>query len=126
MKTILVFIGGILTGVLLTVVVFFVMTKEDKLNDELAGLTMFPKKGECVTSKSELQIFQVVKPNMALAKSGVFPDDLMILLINHDGNSYYDDQKIKIPANKCARQVGTYQYTTAIGFDKTVPVVVIE
>ena len=63
---------------------------------------------------------------MALAETGKYTDRLMVLLINYDGKSYYDDQKIKIPANKCARQIGTYQYHTKMGIDKTVPAVVIE
>jgi hypothetical protein len=33
---------------------------------------------------------------------------------------------IEIPANKCARQIGLYQYTAKMGMDKTVPTVLIE
>ena len=95
-------------------------------NDGLIGLTVFPEKGECITTKKQIEIFQVMKPNMALAETGEYPDRIMLLLINYDNKSYYDDQKIEIPANKCARQIGTYQYTTKMGMDKTVPAVVIE
>ena len=49
------------------------------------------------------------------------------MLVNYDSKTYYDEQKIKIPTNKCARQIGTYQYTTKKdNFEKTVPAVVIE
>lgn len=63
---------------------------------------------------------------MALAETGNYPDRIMVLLINYDGKSYYDNQKIIIPAKKCAKQIGTYQYRTRMGIDKTVPAVVIE
>jgi len=66
---------------------------------------------------------------MALARTGGIFDireGIVILLINYEGKAYYDDQKIEIPANKCARQIGTYQYTTRDKFEKTVPAVVIE
>ena len=63
---------------------------------------------------------------MALVRTGDIPSGIIVLLINYDGKSYYDEQKIKIPAGKCARQRGTYQYTTRNDMFKTVPVVVIE
>jgi len=47
------------------------------------------------------------------------------LLVNSDGKTYYDDQKIEI-SNKCVRQIGSYQYTTKDNFEKTVPAVDIE
>ena len=125
MKKFLIFIGGFVAGVLATILVAYTMGIADKPNDGLLGLTVFPEKGECIT-KSEIEIFQVIEPNMALAETGKFPDQIMVLLINYDNKTYYDDQKIKIPANKCARQIGTYQYTTRTGIGKTVPAVVIE
>lgn len=102
MKTFLVFIGG------------------------LIGLTIFPQKGDCIISKGEIEIFQVIQPNMALAETGKYPHRIIVLLINHDGKSYYDNQKITVPTKKCARQIGTYQYTTKMGIEKTVPAAVIE
>ena len=50
----------------------------------------------------------------------------MVLLINNDNEAYYDGLKIKMPTNKCARQIGIYQYSTRMGIEKTVPAVVIE
>lgn len=125
MKKLPIFIGGFVAGVLATIFVGYIMVVADKPNDGLLGLTLFSEKGECVTKKA-IEVFQVLKPNMALAETGNYPDRIMLLLINYDNKSYYDDQKIKIPANKCARQIGTYQYTTKIGMEKTVPAVVIE
>jgi len=125
MKTFLTFTGGFIAGVLATILFAFLVSQSNQINDGLIGLTLFPEKGECIT-KNEIEIFQVVKPNMALAETGKFPDRIVILLINYDNKSYYDDQKIKIPANKCARQIGTYQYKTKMGINKTVPAVIID
>ena len=126
MKSFLVFIGGFVAGILATILFLYLIAVADKPNDGLIGLTKFPKKGECIQTKTQLEIFQVVEPNMALAETGNYPDRIMVLLINYDGKSYYDSQKIIIPAKKCARQIGTYQYRTRMGIDKTVPAVVIE
>jgi len=95
-------------------------------DDGLYGLTIFSEKGECIPTEGELEVIQVMKPNMALASTDIFHDGIVVLLINYDGKSYYDDQKIKIPAGKCARQIGTYQYTNRLDVHKTVPAVVIE
>ena len=127
MKKFLVFIAGFIAGILATIFVVFLIYVANKPNDCLLGLTIFPEKGECISTKGEIKIFQVLEPNMALARTGDFRNGIVVLLINYDGISYYDEQKIKIPTNKCARQIGTYQYTTRRGnFGKTVPAVVIE
>lgn len=84
---------------------------------------MFSETGECIESTGEIEVFQVLSPDIALARTG---DWIIVLLINYEGKTYYDKQKITISDNKCARQVGTYQYTTKDGMGKTVPAVVIE
>ena len=134
MKKFLIFIGGFVTGILATFLVAFLINMKNQSNDGLQGLTVFPQKGECITTASEIDILQVLKPNMALATTvkygeyGVrqYSDEIVVLLINHEGETYYDQQKINIPANKCARQIGTYQYTAKNNDVKTVPAVVIE
>ncbi len=126
MKSFLIFIGGFVAGILATSLLLYLISTANKSNDGLIGLTKFSAKGECIPTKTELEIFQVVEPNMALAETGKYPDRIMVLLINYDSKSYYDNQKIIVPAKKCARQIGTYQYRTRIGIDKTVPAVVIE
>lgn len=147
MKRFLIFIGGFVAGVLATIIVGYLLVIANKpIDDELIGLTVFLEKGECVktTSKSistEIDIFQVVEPNMALGNIKNYTDkkmyggdnyrdydirnDVVVLLINYDGKTYYDDQKIDV-TDKCVRQIGTYQYTAKIGIEKTVPAVVIE
>jgi hypothetical protein len=147
MKRFLIFIGGFLAGVLATIFVGYLLVIANKpIDDGLIGLTVFPEKGECIKTSSkskstEIDIFQVVEPNMALGNVKNYTDkkmyggdnyrdydignDGVVLLINYDGKTYYDDQKIDV-TNKCVRQIGTYQYSAKIGIEKTVPAVAIE
>jgi hypothetical protein len=119
------FLGGFITGVVSTILVLLLIYVGGKSNDTLTGITILPEKGECIT-KERLEIFQTLKPDKALAKFGETPDETLVLLINYEKKYYYDGQKIEIPINKCARQIGTYQYETKMEMLKTVPVVVIE
>jgi hypothetical protein len=146
MKKFLIFIGGFVAGILATILVAYFITIANKPNDDgLIGLTLFPEKGECITTTSknkscEIEIFQVLAPNAALGNIKYYSDenfggqtfrnydllnDVVVLLINYDNKTYYDNQKIDI-SNKCARQIGTYQYKTKSEFEKTVPAIVIE
>lgn len=147
MNKFLIFIGGFVVGILATLLLYPSFTTENKpIDDGIKGLTMFSEKGDCIktTSKmksSEIEIFQVIKPNTALGRIKYYTDikmyddynyrdndyenEVVVLLINHDGKTYYDDQKIDV-SNKCLRQVGTFQFKSMLDTDKTVPVVVLE
>ena len=126
MKKFFIFIGGFVAGIIATILVAFLINVTKEPNDGLIGFTIFPEKGECITTQNEIEVFQVLEPNMALARTGNIRDGIIVLLINYEGKTYYDQQKIKIPDNKCARQIGTYQYTAANDRVRTVPAVVIE
>lgn len=146
MKNFLIFIGGFAAGILATFLFAYLKSNADKPNDGLPGLTLFPKQGECITTtsknkSSEIEVFQVLAPNAALGNIKYYKDkkyyggetyrdydigeDIVVLLINHEDKTYYDDQKFEV-SNKCVRQVGTYQYSTRTKFEKSVPAVVIE
>ena len=126
MKKFLLVFGGFVAGIIVTFLVLYIIARTNRSNDEFTGLTMFSETGECIKTEGEIEVFQVIKPNIALARTGDYSEGIFVLLINNDGKTYYDEQKITIPDNKCARQVGTYQYTTKNGMEKTVPAVVIE
>ena len=98
-------------------------------DEKLTGITLFPKKkeGETIAKEKEtLKVFQILKPNATLVKTGGFPNEKLMLLIGEDDDLYYDDQKISIPEGKSAKQVGIYQYTTKNGQLKTIPAVKIK
>lgn len=116
---------GVMTGVLLTILLSLLIVSVNSSEEFLSGLTISEEKGECIPGK-QIEVFQVLKPNMALAKCGKYPDDVVVLLINYEGKSYYDNQKIKINKNQCARQIGYYKYTTKSEIPRNVPAVVIE
>lgn len=126
MNRFLLFICGLVVGVLGTILFLYLISSSITSKNGLIGLTIFPEKGECIETKTDIKIFQVLEPNIALAETGEYSNRIMLLLVNDDGKSFYDDQMVKVPKGKCAKQIGTYKYTTKVGFDKTVPAVVIE
>jgi hypothetical protein len=127
--------------------VAYIITIANKPNDDgFPGLTLFEEKGDCLTTTSknkscEIEVFQVLAPNAALGNIKYYTDeelyegktyrnydiinDVVVLLINYDNKTYYDNQKIDI-TKKCARQIGSYQYKTKSEFEKTVTAIVIE
>lgn len=139
MKKGLVFILGMIVGALLTIIVVYRLGS-DSLNDGTgggsapygdSGISLFSEPGEVMTLKS-FKLFQVLSNGTALAESTEkanvqYPaldyGDPIVLLLPEDGMAYYDDQVIKVPAGKKARQVGTYRYETKNEFVKTVPIV---
>ncbi len=123
MKKIWVFMLGIITGIILTILFAVIMSNVS--NGSMSGLTMFEQPGECLISKSSLKVFQVLETGVALT---MIKDDFssaVYLLIDNDGKTYYDDQVIKLPSGKCFKQIGTYRYYTKKDVLKTVPVVQI-
>ena len=129
------FLAGFATGIVSTIIVMLLLaglagpTLDDKAileeGQSIPGLNLFSEKGECLT-RSTLTVFQTLMPNAALAQFGTFPEETLVLIVNYDGSSYYDDQEIKIGSGKCARLIGTYQYETKMEIQKTVPVVVVQ
>ena len=51
---------------------------------------------------------------------------VVVLLSNKNGQAYYDNQIIKIPRGKRAKQTSTFTYITTQDISKTVPVVEIQ
>ena len=111
MEKFLIFMIGLVTGIVATFLVLSVIYVANEPNDGLLGLTMFSEKGECITTDGEIEVFRVIEPNMALAKTVKYGDygfrkhfdEIVVLLIDYDGKTFYDGQKVKIPTNKCAR-----------------------
>ena len=96
MKKVCIFIGGVVTGAILVVVVSMLIAGG---NSTYKGITLFEKEGECI-SENSFKVFQVLDSGEALAnevKQGyLIPTGLTVLFLNEDGLSYYDDQVIKI------------------------------
>ncbi len=125
MKKLLIFIGGVVTGIILTIVVSVLIA-----GINLTDITLFEEDGECI-SENSFKVIQVLDSGEALANEleqrsyGTMPTGLTVLFLNEDGESYYDNQIIEIPSGQCAKQIGTFKYPTRLGVEKTVPVVSI-
>ena len=131
MKKWLIFGGGVLTGVVLTFVfaIIFSASRSGGSN----GTTWFEKPGDVIDVKA-FQVFQVLGENAALVHGQTHEDEnldfeiftgAVYLLTNEDGKYYYDDEVVRVPEGKVARQVGIYQYQTNSDFGKTVPIIQI-
>ena len=127
MKKVLIFIAGVVTGAILMLVIAALIGNSSNGESSNNGMTFFEKEGEC-SSENNFEVFQVLDSGDALANEIdelSISTGLMVLFLCDEGKSYYDDQVIKVPEGKCAKQIETFKYSTKAGFDKTVPIVSI-
>lgn len=129
MKKIWIFLAGMGTGMVLLFVILMVIAKVNN-----SGVTTFQEPGEVIEGDA-FEVFQVLPSGDALAwgqekyytdyngKDNYTSNSIIVLLPCNEGKTYYDDQFIKIPKGKCARQIGVYKYTNNMDSEKTVPVV---
>ncbi len=96
-----------------------------------AGKILFDEPGECVSRKN-FEVQRVLESGDAIALeisdqlSGlVITSDLEVLIPTKEGREFYDNQIIKTPKGKCARQIGTYTYQK-YGNTKVIPIVSFE
>ena len=122
MKKFIIFILGVITGVVLTIAVAAWLGTSSEVNHDRS---FFDKPGE-VMPMTSFKVFQVLDDGTALAHTyDKYEHDPIVLLMNKNGEAYYDDLIVKAPAGKCFRQVGTFKYTNNMGARATVPIVAI-
>lgn len=132
MKKWVVYLLGILTGVILSVALSFVLaiTGDDVTDSEELSSNdkiIFEKPGDIIDIQ-EFKVFQVVEKNAALVTENTDYDSnfgSIYMLKNDDGKYYYDDEVIPIPEGKVVRQLGIYRYLTPNKMIKTVPIIAI-
>ena len=125
-KFILTYVAGIVTGVVLTFMVGFLVTKLQarSSSDEIV---MFDKPRGVVPGDI-FEVIQVMPDGSALATGcSILSDNYgtIVLFIGDESTSYYDNQKIYVSDGKVLKQVGTYSYMARNEMYKTVPVVKI-
>lgn len=121
MKKWVVYLLGIITGIILTFVFAFYANLSD--NSGIIGLEMFEEPGENM-EYTQFKIIQVLDSGCALAKAdNTF--DATVFIIPNEKQQFYDNQKIVLKNEQCAQRVGTYRYTSKMGIEKTVPAVKI-
>lgn len=119
MKKWVVYVLGVITGMILTVALAYCVNLSN--NAGVIGLELFDEPGECM-EYSQFEVFQVVGSGCALANA----DDSfgsVVLIMPNENQRFYDGQKIMLKSDECAQHVGTYKYSTKIDFEKTVPAV---
>lgn len=118
-KKILIYIAGIITGVILTFVFAYAITNNNDKSDDIKYF-----KNEISyedKSSTSFKVFQVLD-NYALANEKSEYNMYLgkiVLLISND-ISFYSDQIIKVDNPK---QIGTYSYESQRGMQLTVPVI---
>jgi len=142
MKKWLVYLCGVITGVILVLGLQFLNsysfegsstdqtdTAEDSVDySERYALErereeMQFKLGEFVNEKS-FKVFDVLMDHQALVYGKDeygFYNGIVYLLIGEEGATFYDDQIIDVGKNQTVRMNGTFRYITTNGNQKTVP-----
>ena len=123
-KSILIYVGGIVTGIILTFAFFFFValgnsngTPSDK------NVVLFEKPQQEINVKS-FEVMQVLPDGSALATvEDISNIGMVVLFLADEEVSYYDDQKINVPTGKRVMQIGTYKYVTRSEMEKTGPIV---
>ena len=121
MKKFLIFLLGLVTGVILTFIIALIINSKNNLS---YGISFYDHPGDVMNVKT-FEVIQSLDKGTALAwEDDSYSHDLTVLLWNQEGNAYYDNQRVSVPVGKCFRQVGLYRYSSKMGM-KTVPVVTI-
>ena len=120
MKKGLVFILGIITGVLLTFAVSLIIASKSSTS----GITFFDAPDSPMPFRS-VEVFQALNPGGLCHPMGIAQNDDILLLWTNENVVLYDGQRVTVESGKCFRPVGVYRYTTGGGMVRTVPVIAI-
>lgn len=134
MKRIWVYLLGVLTGIVVSVIALIIIAiainaGNDPATRMSSGMTFFERSGD-VIKESSFKVFQALGDGTALAEgkgdshSSIYTG-INVLLYNEKGTPYYDEQIVTVPHGKCFRQVGIYRYSARSGSVKTVPIIMI-
>ena len=119
MKKWIIYVLGVITGIILTFVFAFCVNRSN--NSGIIGLEMLEEPGDYM-EYSQFEVFQVVESGCALA----YADESfgsIVFIIPNESQQFYDDQKIVLKNDQCAQHVGTYKYSTKMEIEKTVPAI---
>ncbi|WP_315283214.1 VPDSG-CTERM exosortase interaction domain protein [Prevotella pallens] len=117
------FFIGMLSGIVLTIVVLFVIGFVRQKNNEDDAIQYLEKPVSYENKKkTSFKVFQVIGEDAALAKEisdkelDMYLGNVVVLV----GKDFYSDQVITI---KNPKRIGTYSYTNNGGMPKTVPII---
>lgn len=126
MKNVLIFVGGLITGILLMAIAGFILYQiGTNQNSEENDPVKYLEKPVSYEGKTEtsFEVFQVLG-DAALAREEsdriggdvIYLGNTVVIL----GENYYTEQVVSV---KNPQRVGTYSYTTNAGRPMTVPVI---
>lgn len=121
------FIGGVVTGIIITFVGLFIYAACQRSASD--DVVYFEKPGDAVKERS-FKVFQVLEPGVALV-NGVSNIEYDIytgpvyVIVNDDNKYYSDEEVISLESDEVARKVGVYNYRTKGDLDKTVSIIKI-
>lgn len=122
-KSVLIYIGGIVTGIILTFVILLFVAKSNSDNPSNDNMIIFEQPQQKIDAKS-FEVLQVLPYGNALATVESNENfGMIVMLLANKNATYYDNQKIEVSTGKCARQIGTYRYMTRNNIEKTVPII---
>lgn len=125
-KSVLIYVGGIVTGIILTFAFFFFAALGNANGTPSENNAVLFEKPQQEINVKSFEVMQVLPDGSALAmiedKSNF---GMVVLFLANKGTAYYDDQKINVPSGKRVMQIGTYKYMTRNEMEKTVPIVEI-
>ena len=131
-KNIAIFICGVIAGMLLLTIVTNIYNEHQAPGNLAVQPKLFDEPGECI-STNNFKVFQALSAGYALSielEKGTYSNmetasGKTVLLYDPDGRQFEDEEKIKMPKGKCARQIGTYRYSKNNSDKVEVPVVQI-
>lgn len=126
-KSILIYMGGVITGIVLTIAFCIVIAIRQNSGTSSAedDIVMFDNPTQEIKAK-EFKIFQVLPNGSALASIEDYSSyGTVVMFLADEGTSFYDDQKIDVPTGKHVMQIGTFKYESRSELVKTVPIVQI-
>lgn len=124
-KTILIYLSGLFTGIVLSVAFVFI-TLWQTASSQYDKIVIFDKPQQELKEKV-FDVFQVLPNGNALANSEPRIDSpsIVALFLANEKMPFYDAQRITVPSGKRIAQIGIYKYYTDKGIEKTVPVLEI-
>ena len=118
-----VFILGLITGAVITIILAFLLT----YSFSSLKVSYYDEPGEALLSRSMI-VFQA-SPNgrnalVSKSGNGRTEDQVYFFIQPKRNNTLYDGQEIKAPSGSAFRIVGTYSYETSLG-PSTVPAIML-
>lgn len=130
MKKIFVYLLGVISGIIIMIIAASIMSNN---KDGSLDINFFDEPGDVISVTSitgenidvnSFRVMQVLADGAALAiPNELLSTNLIVLLLNYDGKTYYDNQTVTAPKGNCFKQIGTFKYKAQNGNQITIPVV---